>query len=226
MYPVIFMVELLFGAIVGFLLCDNKKGLSIDEIKFSSVMFLLANAFVFWKDKDVPAAIFAHLAISWFILIVGVLIGESIRMRLIRSILRTIQKKDIQVAINEMVQLASYIGYRRRNSDITNLEEKLDEVRAMLDSLSAKGCYENNATFKNNIQYLHELCDSYVELSMTIWQDFSKEEEQGDKLQLWESIGNELKSVSWDTLNHAEEHMVKYLSRIFPFKLVRAAMHK
>jgi hypothetical protein len=219
--------EIALGAVVGFVLSDNKKGLSVEEVKISSILFLLSTAFVFYDNPQLSGALFAHLAISWFILIIGVLLGEALKMRLIGKIVRSIQKKDIQLAINELVQIATQTQFTKRESDVKELYAKLYKVQEMLHGLARKSKGIQNQSFLEKVKYLFELCEDYVSLSVKIKGDIQEGKQTDSTLTIWENIGKELTSLSWDTLNHAEENVKNELGKAFSVKVVHKAIgHK
>lgn len=216
--------EVLLGAVVGFVLSDNKRGLSIEEVKLSSILFLLSTAFVFWQNPELNGQVFAHLAVSWFILIIGVLLGEMLKMRLISKIIRSIQKKDIQVAVNELVQIATKTQFTLKSTDTDSLYRKLYDVQAMLNGLSRKSKGIQNDAFLEKLRYLFELCEDYVSLSVKIGDDIKAGKNNVNAMIIWENIGKELTSLSWDTLNHAEENVKNELGKAFSVKVVHKAI--
>jgi hypothetical protein len=221
---ILILSELFLGAIVGFVLSDNKRGLSLEEIKISSIIFLLANAFVFWQNPDAKGIVFAHLAISWFVLTFGVLIGEAIKMRLIRSIVNTIHKKDIQLAINELVQMAAHSRFTRQDTDRAELITKRNQVQHMLHTLIEKSKGIQNEDFTQKLIYLNDLCESYVKLSFLMWDDMKNGHVNSELIEQWTKVGQSLTGVSWDTLNHAEEKTKEYLSKAFSIRVVKRAL--
>lgn len=223
---ILLAAEFIFGIVVGFILSDNKKGLSIEEAKMSSVLFLIATAVVLWQNPDMSGSVFAELALSWFVLLAGVLVGELIKMKLISNIIHAIKKKDIQLAMNEMVQLAGEIQYSRRASDSDRLYHKLYEVQGSLKALSEKSKGIQSESFMNKLRYLFELCEDYVGLSITIKGDVHEGKASQDTIDTWLAIGKELTSLSWDTLNHAEENVKNELGKAFSMKVVHRAVSK
>lgn len=224
-FIILFLAELLLGAIVGFILSDNRKGLSIEDIKISSILFLVATAFVFWDNPTITGATYAQLAFSWFVLIIGVILGELIKMRMIKRIVSSIKKKDIQIAINELVALASQTQHLRRREDIDILYKKLYEVQNMLHALSVKSKKTQTKEFIHKLQYLFELCEDYVSLSVKLREDSTKGTDAECLNESWVAIGRELTSLSWDTLNHAEENVKKELGKAFSMRAVKEAFH-
>lgn len=220
------VAEIFLGIVVGFVLSDNKRGLSIEEAKISSILFLLSTAFVFWRNPEMSGVVFAHLAISWFVLIIGVILGETIKMQLISKIVRAIQKKDIQLAVNELVQIAGQVQYSRRSSDTGELYKKLYEVQSMLKTLSHKSKKIQEPAFLEKLHYLFELCEDYTTLSVKIKEDYQNNCLCQEAVEAWTAIGKELTSLSWDTLNHAEENVKNQLGKAFSVKVVQRAMSK
>lgn len=215
------VAELFFGMMVGFILSDNKKGLSIEEIKISSILFLISAAIVFWQNPQLTGIVFTQLALSWFMLTVGVLLGEMLKMRLISNIVRTIQKKDIQLAINELVQFASQTQH---TGDLDSLHKKLYEVQDMLRGLAKKSEGIQSTSFLNKLRYLFELCEDYVSLSVKLQRDIKAGKQSTDMTGNWLAIGQELTGLSWDTLNHAEENVKNELGKAFSMKVVHRAV--
>lgn len=210
------VVEWVFGVVVGFVLSDNKKGLSIEEAKIFSVLFMISAAVVFWQNPELSGKVFAELALSWFILVTGVLLGEIIKMRLISNIVRTIHKKDIQLAISELVQQAHQVQH---TGSPETLYQKLYDVQKMLQGLAAKSKGIQSPAFLRKLYYLFELCEDYVSLSVTL-----KANSSSDTIDTWMGIGNELTSLSWNTLNHAEENVKNELGKAFNMKVVQKAV--
>lgn len=221
---ILVLCELIMGAIVGFILCDNKRGLSMDEIKFSTILFVLANAFVFWKNPDAKAIIFAHMAISWFIVMIGVIMGEMLKLSLIKRIIRTVRKKDIQLAVDTLVRIAAVGVNRRRQSDKDKLDEQLLLVHSMLAQLIAQSKGLKGAAYQEQIQYLDELCGTYAALSKRVWDDLAKGVTDEGRLRTWTEIGDELTGISWDALNHAEENVKQQLSKAFSMRAIHRAL--
>lgn len=224
---ILLIAELFLGAIVGFLLSDNRKGLSIEDIKISSILFLIATALVFWENPTMDGTMYAHLAFSWLVLVVGVILGEMVKLRIIKKIISSINKKDIQIAVNELVRLSSEVQYMRRKEDIASLHQKLYEVQNMLNILSKKSKKTQPKEFNQKLYYLFELCEKYVSLSVQLREDSAKGKDVGCTNEEWLLIGRELTSLSWDTLNHAEENVKKELGKAFSVQAVKQAIsHK
>lgn len=225
-FLIIVALELVVGSIVGFVLSDNKEGLSLEEVKISSILFLIATAVVFWHNPQLNGIVFTELALSWFILTGGVILGELIKMKIIFNIVQTIKKKDIQLAINELVQVAARTQHMNRASDKDTLQKKLYEVQTMLNALARRSEQEQSKAFLKKLRYLFQLCEDYTNLSINLRADAKEGNMNESLLESWNAIGEELTSLSWDTLNHAEEHMKCELGKAFSMKLVKRALHR
>lgn len=224
-FIILFAAELVLGGIVGFILSDNRKGLSIEEIRISSVLFLLSTAIVFWKNPEISGRVYASLAFSWIVLIIGVLLGELVKMRIINKIISSINKKDIQIAINELVQMASQSQLLKRDSDRDALYKKLYEVQNLLHLLANKSKRTQTQAFLDKLHYLFELCEDYVSLSIKLCDKTMGEQDTECLKVTWLSIGEELTSLSWDTLNHAEQNIKNELGKAFSMQVVKQALH-
>lgn len=222
-FAILLVAEVILGLMVGFILSDNKKGLSIEEIKLTSILFLITTAIVFWQNPELSGVVFVQLAVSWFILAMSVILGEMLKMRLICKIIRAIHKKDIQLAINELVQLAGATQYEPAGSDPKSLYHKLYDVQGMLQALAKKSKGVQSEAFLQKLYYLFELCEDYVSLTVKLKGDKST---PPDARTTWMSIGKELTNLSWDTLNHAEENVKNHLGRAFSIKVVQKALSK
>lgn len=226
MFLTIIALELVIGCIVGFVLSDNKEGLSLEEVKISSILFLIATAVVFWHNPQLNGIVFTELALSWFILTGGVILGELLKMKIIFNIIQTIKKKDIQLAINELVQVAARTQHMNRASDKDSLQKKLYEVQTMLNALARRSEKVQSKEFLKKLRYLFQLCEDYTNLSVSLRADVQKGDINVSLMDSWNAIGEELTNLSWDTLNHAEEHVKHELGKAFSMKLVRRALHK
>ena len=212
-------LELFMGIIVGFIVCDNQKGFSITEIKVSSLLFILSNAFVFWKNPDVKAIIFSHLAISWFILMIGVYLGEKIKMHLINSYLAKMQKDKIIVKTNELVRVNvsnSYLGTEVKD----NVNREHQVLHSLLEILKEylKQTKQDDLIIKVN--QFQNLVQSYQDLSVQIWQEIEDGNVRPERIHLWVQVGQELITTCEFLLENTQEIVQKYIGKEFSLDIL------
>jgi hypothetical protein len=96
----------------------------------------------------------------------------------------------------------------------------------MLNALARRSEQEQSKAFLKKLRYLFQLCEDYTNLSINLRADAKEGNMNESLLESWNAIGEELTSLSWDTLNHAEEHMKCELGKAFSMKLVKRALHR
>ncbi len=217
MILILMPIEFVVGAIIGFFLCDKQEGLSIDEIKLGSIVFLIANAFVYYQNPEMPGLTIVHLIVSWIMLSIGLIVGEGFRLKIIRNVIQTIHKKDVQLSIANFIQAITRVTYcniNRDNRDLADASAKLDIVYTQLDKLIDKARKLNDQGLTDKFSSIKSLCSYYADYSKYVCSE-PDSLKRSEMMHNWVSIGEELSNLSWDTLNHAEENIKIHLQRSF-----------
>lgn len=200
---VLLVGEILLGVALGFFISDNRPGLSLEEVKVSSIVFLVTTGIVMLIHPDIDAIVFAHLTLGWLVINTAMLGGELIRLKLFQHLKNTIAKKDVQLQVNDFVRLATRYGFTCQEQDRKAVEAKLAEVQAQIRKVSARAARLEDKQIANRISVVAELCERYYDTALIL-----AEEEPGERrdelLEQWNELGDALTDISWDTLNHAE----------------------
>lgn len=216
----VFPLELLLGIALGFFLSDGKPGMSLDEVKISSLVFLLTNAFVMLTHPEMSVTVFAYLAVSWIAINIGMLLGELIRFSLISRILGIIAKKDVQLKVTEFVRLATRYGFTGYHADYEAAKAQLESVYQELTRVAERAGRMKNSDTGRKLRIIGDLCRQYMDTAEIVCREQEPARKQ-EALLVWGELGNTLTSLSWDTLNHAEEEIKKKLSRVWGSEIVR-----
>jgi hypothetical protein len=210
----VFGIELALGMVIGFFIADNKPGLSFDDVKTSSLAFLVANAFVMLTTPDLSVTIFALMSISWIVVNLGILAGELIRIGLFRYIIHMIVKKDVQLSISEFVRLTTRYGFTGSPVDLSKSLIHLTTVKESIQQIAKKGSRFASNKDVLRINRLGELCQQYYDVAGVVSRE--KDMQRKEKiLSDWGQLGNTLTELSWDALNHAEVGIKERIQKVW-----------
>lgn len=215
------ILELIMGAIVGFIVSDNQKGLSSLEIKVSSLLFIMTNAFVFWKNPEVKGIIFSHLAISWIVLIIGVYLGEIIKCYLVNKYLSNIQKDKILIKVSSIIASTSQESYMKDEEKRKELKSELESLHKMISVLKEYLNRNNEEKIALKIDKFQSLSIHYMEISEQIWNEILQGNVRAERIKFWNEIGKELLLTSEHLLTDAEQFLEKNMNKEFSIKIFK-----
>lgn len=211
---VVLVGEILLGMALGFFISDNRPGLSIEEVKVSSIVFLIATGIVMFTHPEVDVLVFAHLTLGWLLINAAMLGGELIRLKLFQHLRNTIAKKDVQLLVNDFVRLATRFGFTRQECDRQAMEDKLAEVKAQIRKVSKRTARFEDKQISRRIDVVAELCERYFEIAMIVAGE-APGPYRDELLRQWNELGDVLTDISWDTLNHAEANVNLKISAVW-----------
>jgi len=202
------MLEFALGIVIGFLLSDNRRGLSFRETKFATLLFLLVNAFVLLKHPELPPAVMIHLGVSWFVLIGGILSGESIRLYMINKARQWICRHF------DRQKHAIYDLLSRGETEYAEPEgvlQKLQAIRYSLRELEPLG-------MTSTTEFLSAL-ERFVDITLAMQQTSP----DAETLRMWHEARNELLHLA-DTVFHKEVACIGKTLSVKPLRTVHRAM--
>lgn len=214
-------LELIMGIIVGFIVSDNQKGLSSLEIKVSSLLFIMTNAFVFWRNPEVKGIIFSHLAISWIVLIVGVYIGEMIKCYLVSKYLSKLQKDKILVKVSSLIASTSQESYMKDAQTREEVRNDFEMLHNMINILKEYLKRNNEQLILNKVEKFQSLSNHYMEISEQVWFEISQGNIREERIRFWNEIGKELLTTSEHLLIDAEQFLEKNMNKEFSIKIFK-----
>lgn len=202
------MLEFALGVAIGFLLSDNRRGLSSHETKFATILFLLVNAFVLLKHPELPPAVIIHLGVSWFVLIGGILSGESIRLYVIKKARQWICRRfDRQKhAICDLLSKGE-----TEDADPEWVLKQLQAIRYSLQELESLG-------MTSTTELLSAL-ERFVDITLAMRQVHP----DAETLRMWHEARSELIHLV-DTVFHKEATCIGKTLSVKPLRTVHRAM--
>lgn len=218
---IVLLSEVALGIALGFFLSDNRPGLSLDDVKVSSIVFVVVIGFVMLTHPEANVMVFAHLAIGWALINASMLAGELLRINLFRYVRNAIAKKDVQLLVSDFVRLSTRYGFTGAAGDRENALTKLAEVREQLKKVHRRAeRFDQKIT--DRLDVIGELCEHYFETAVIVTQETSPQK-RDEILRHWGELGNTLTDISWDTLNHAEANINFKISAVWgrPIKSAR-----
>ncbi len=214
-------LELLMGLIVGFIVSDNQKGLSSLEVKVSSLLFIMTNAFVFWRNPEVKGIIFSHLAISWIVLIIGVYVGEMIKCYMVNKYLGKIQKDKILLKVSSLIASTSQESYMKDEKAREEIKQNFNSLHNMINTLKDYLKRNNEEQIVVKIDKFQSLSNHYMEISEQVWSEISQGNIREERIQFWNEIGKELLVTSEHLLVDAEQFLQKNMNKEFSVKIFK-----
>lgn len=216
MYLILIMLlgEFALGVALGFFVSDSRPGLSVDDLKASSIVFLITTGVVMFSHPDVPAVVFAHLIIGWILISTAMLCGELLRLRLLQYLRNLLAKKDTQLLISDFVHLATRYGFTGAEADREAARAKLAEVKARLEAVNRQAAHFEGKETLNRFTVIGELCNRYYDIAETVTA-VQDAQQRAAILEEWRKLGTALTDLSWDALNHAEANIKMRLSLVW-----------
>lgn len=203
---ILFFFQALVGLVIGFYTTDKKRGVSFKEMRFGViVMMIVASAMLFTSEPMSFHSIVTTI-ICAFVLFGSIFAGEYIHIRLIESVLKSIQKENIHATVRRFVETAKTAACAEGVG-----KEFMDaELYRTINYL--KGLAERAKCFKqkelaNQIQTVADSCVTLSRLSVQI------KNRQDESYQRYEQLADQLLAISWETLSHTEEHIQRDLGK-------------
>lgn len=206
-YLLLVSLQLVIGMAFGFYLSRAESNLTKTEIKLGvAAVMIIAGVILF--QSDMPSAELALMNIlSIASVIGGVMLGEYLHIRLVKRILRRVDKEMIFESINELtVEVKASVvepTYTQRAKTETQL---MDTLRVLnMAEQNAKAFGQMNLAEK--VSKLASICEEFVEVSEALAPYDSVIGVQCSDLSV------RLKDLAWETLRKMEVNVQQDLGR-------------
>lgn len=206
-YLLLIVLQCVIGATFGFYLSRAESNLSKVEIKLGVATVLVVAGVVLFK-VDAPSAEFALMnLLSVASLLGGVMAGEWLHIRLVKHILRKVDKNMIFESVNDLI-----VQIRRSVLD-AHQPNKPELDRQLVETLRVLNMAEQNArAFKQvnlaeKVSKLSELCEEFAGLGEELAPTNSKERIICSDMSL------RIQNLAWETLRKMEVNVQKDLGK-------------
>lgn len=195
-------LELFIGMFIGFYFTDRKQGLSFNDVKIASVMFLTLNAVLLFTHNTSWLAL-AHMIASFVVLFGGILVGEYLRIHLARKVVsRTVRKEDIYQTIQSFIEQANRVV--NGEGSHKELEEQLITVQGRIDQARLRVHLMKQPEMFARLNHISGMCEKLCCMSQSI---------QGEDAKAYRQISVSVSELSWDTLQSMEAGVTKSMTK-------------
>jgi hypothetical protein len=214
-------LEFGIGVVIGIFLKNEDEELSIIEIKFATLLLLVVSFFYFLTSPIIAITSIIRLSALWLALIVGVLMGEIIRIKFLKRVVLILKKKDIQLAIAELEAHAAQVAIHNDPYYKELMEEKLASINSFINQI--RHDTKLKRSWSRQLQDIQVLCRKYADLSIAIGQTDPNDAERTSLMKALGATGSDLARIAYHTLNHAERDL-RAIDLFLPRRLRRAAV--
>jgi hypothetical protein len=195
-------LELCVGLFIGLLIKDGKQEETIQEIKISTLLFIVVIITWYFGSKIHIIETVYEVSYLWVALVFGVFVGDYLKGRFFEKIVFVLKKKDVQLAITEFEIVANQVAIMDNLSSQEKMYAKLDEINELIIGLEAYKKYQTEQ-WMEHLKEITLLCHEYAALSKSIGEKES-DRELRDKLM---ETGEDLSEIVYHTLNHTEREL-------------------
>lgn len=216
-FMILIVANLIVGVIAGFFLGDDKKGISLVDIKIGTIVLIAVSVIVFWRNGFQGNEAWLSILVSWVVLCVGLVYGEKLRRRWSQIISdKKIDRKRAEKAIENFLAISEKVVSKGQTFGSTALVVKTDDdeefqqglryVVNEIERLKAHADALRAPKMKEQLNVLEEACISIHRIGNSCGVD--------DEMKLKHYfLTKEVKELSEDMLTRVETHMYSELNR-------------
>lgn len=196
-------LELFVGLFIGFYFTDKKQGLSFNDAKIASIMFLTLHAILLFMDKLNWVSL-AYMVASFVALLSGIFLGEYIRIRVAQKLVnKAVRKEDVYQTIKVFIERTERVAIYAEDAD--GLHEHLVSVQEQIDQARLRIKVMKQPEMFAHLNHISDTCARMANMSTQV--------RGTEDIEKYRRLGQSLVELSWDTLSAMEDGVTKRVSK-------------